>query len=127
MALFEPIELTWKGLTYKIPSGRVLKAVAKVEEIITLSLMSTAAQAGSVPVAKVAMAYGSVLRFAGAVVEDEEVYEAMMSGGTDGQSTMQLVNGLLVIMIPKRLQQKLEAKMKEEENAAQAQIEGNGS
>ena len=66
MSIFEEVVLSWDGVEYKIDPERVMGAIAKVEEIITLRELSEYAQKGDAPMAKLAMAFASVLRYAGA-------------------------------------------------------------
>lgn len=118
MSLFEPIKLTWKGGNYEIPARNVLKAIAKVEEIITLQRLNVEPQ--DVPIARLSMAYGVILRFAGAPAEDDEVYEAMVGGESRGGAAIEMVQALLLMMLPKRVRDKLEAEIKAEQPVANA-------
>lgn len=105
MSVFEPVALTWKGEEYKIESDKVMMLIAKIEDIITLSEVYNYAQKGAAPVAKIAMAYGAALRYAGAKVRDDEVYKGLFGGGED--SIPAALNALLSMMIPPEdLQQK---------------------
>jgi hypothetical protein len=102
MALFEPVSLSWGGIEYSIPANRMMRAIAKVEEVITLQQLGNP---DAVPMAKISMAYGTLLRYAGAPVTDEAVYEAMF---VDGASTpMTATQTLLTLMLPKRIRDKL--------------------
>jgi hypothetical protein len=99
MSVFEEISLTWEGVEYKIESTKVMGAIARIEEVITLKELGEYAQTGNVPMAKLAMAFASVLRYAGARVQDDQVYSAMFD--VDGQnSAMASISTLLTMMIP---------------------------
>ncbi|MGI9159857.1 MAG: hypothetical protein ACR2K1_08910 [Saprospiraceae bacterium] len=73
-------------------------AIATVEDVLTLGELHTFSQKGAVPVARIAMAYGALLRFAGANVDNDTVYAGMFgSGDVDPQSA---VTNLLALMLP---------------------------
>jgi hypothetical protein len=99
MAIFEEITLTWAGADYTIEPNKVMGAIARIEEVITLKELGEYAQKGDAPMAKLAMAFAAVLRYAGARVSEEEVYAAMFS--KEGQtSAMASISTLLTMMIP---------------------------
>lgn len=99
MAIFEEVSLRWGGEEYKIEPTKVMGAIARVEEIITLKELGEYAQKGDAPMAKLAMAFGSVLRYAGARVSDDEVYAGMF--GIESQtSALTSITVLLQMMIP---------------------------
>lgn len=105
MSVFEPVSLTWRGDEYTVESDKVMMLIAKIEDILTLSEVYNYAQKGAAPVAKIAMAYGAALRYAGAKVMDDEVYQGLFGGGDD--SIPAALNALLSMMIPPEdLQQK---------------------
>lgn len=105
MSVFEPVVLSWKGEEYKVEADRVMMLIAKIEDVITLSEVFSYGQKGSAPMAKIAMAYGVALRYAGAKVRDDEVYKGLFGNG--GSSTAEALNALLAMMIPPEdLQQK---------------------
>ncbi len=95
MSIFQPVKLTWKGTDYEIPADKVMRLIAEIEDVITISeLMS---QKGA-PLAKLAMGYGAALRYAGAKISDDAVYETLF---TDSQATVgPCITGLLMMMIP---------------------------
>ena len=98
MSVFEPVTLTWQGKDYNVESDKVMMLIAKIEDIITLSEVYNYAQKGAAPVAKIAMAYGAALRYAGAKVRDDEVYQGLFGNGAD--SIPAALNALLSMMIP---------------------------
>lgn len=79
MSIFQDIHISWGEKNFKIPSSGVMRCLAKVEQIITLHELNEYAKRGTAPQVTLAMAYGEMLRFAGARVTDEEVMEAMFS------------------------------------------------
>jgi hypothetical protein len=88
--------------SYTIPPDKVFGAIEVIEEVITLKeLSSSVARNGNPPLARISRAYASVLRYAGARVEDQQVYIGMFSGGEDDiKGVVAAVNGLLALMIP---------------------------
>jgi len=96
MSIFKTIELSFKNKSYKIEPTSVMRCLAQIEDVITLSDLSNAQR---VPLVKLSQAYGIALRHAGANVTDEEVYEGVFE---DGGAAMisGAVSGLLSMMIP---------------------------
>ena len=99
MSIFERVVLTWNGQEFEIPSDRVMGAIATIENIITLKEVGEYAMKGDAPIAKLSIAYASVLRYAGCRVKDEEVYATMFKTGND-TSVLGCINALLAMMIP---------------------------
>lgn len=99
MGIFEPVVLTWDGQEYEIAPDRTMGAIARIEEIITLKEVGEYAMKGDAPIAKLSMAYGAVLRYAGCKVKDEEIYAGMFQGASD-TSVLGCINALLAMMIP---------------------------
>lgn len=86
MPLFEEVRLKWNGAEYVIPPDNVLTAIAKIEDVLTLGELANYQGRGRLPLAKLAIAFGAVLRHAGCRVKDEEVYAVMFgNGGQDLQ------------------------------------------
>lgn len=95
---FNDITLTWDGKKYKIAARSVLAVIATIEDIITIDELVKVAKRKTVPLSRVAMAYGAALRFAGAEVDDEDVYVGLFADG--GSTAAASVQGLLSMMIP---------------------------
>lgn len=102
MPIFEEVRLSWKGKDYVIPANDVLRAIAKVEDVLTLGELGSARGDGRVPYAKLASAFGALLRHAGASVTDEEVYNDLFSGGPKDlpRSALAAIVTLQTLMIP---------------------------
>lgn len=99
--IFEDVKIKWDGQEYSIKSEKVLQAIAIIEEHITFSEIGEASQKkGGVSLVKIAQAYGSVLRFAGADVTDEAVYEGLFGNKNMSGNIQSVLNGLLAMMIP---------------------------
>lgn len=97
--IFEPVVLTWQGSEYEIAPDRIMGAIAKIEDVITLKELGEYAMKGDAPLAKLSMAYSAVLRYAGCKVSDAEVYQAMFDSG-NSVSILGCINALLAMMIP---------------------------
>jgi hypothetical protein len=95
----EPINLTWGGVDYTIRPSRVMQAIAAVETVVTFGELVAFFQRGVAPPATLALAYGKLLRAAGAKVTDEEVYAAMFSDD-EASSALDAVEVLLACMAP---------------------------
>jgi len=100
MGVFDDIRLNWQGTDYVIPANKVMGAIARIEDIITLTEIYEASQRRSVKFSRVASAYASVLRYAGAKVTDEEVYLGMFDGQSAITAVQEALTGLLSMMIP---------------------------
>jgi hypothetical protein len=112
--VFEDITLTWKGAKYVVPSQHVMRAIARIEDHITLQELMEGMSQRRPKFSKIASAFASVLRFAGCAVEDEEVYDGLLSGADEespeGISVIaQALTGLLNMMMPPKSMQKLSA------------------
>lgn len=100
---FDPISLRWKGKDFTIPANRVLMAIASVEDVLPLHRITAMASTGEVNLARISMAYGAVLRFAGAEVADEDVMSVLVSTPSEAQTAATALQALLLMMIPKDL------------------------
>jgi hypothetical protein len=103
--IFDDIVLKWGGVEYTIKSDEVMGAIARVEEIVTLQELASYVQTGKTPMSKLAMAFGSVLRYAGATVKDQEVYAGMFEQDGQNNAVMSL-STLLSMMIPQTVSKK---------------------
>lgn len=101
MSIFDPIDLVWQGQTYTIQPDRVLGAIARIEEVMTLKeIHESYTQRGSIALSKVAQAYGAVLRWAGAQASNDEVYSSLFDGSSDGAAVQQMLQALLLMLTP---------------------------
>lgn len=111
--VFEDFKIAWHGVEYVIPSDRVLPAIARVERIITaVELLRQIEDTGAVSMSRLSMAFGSLLRYAGARVTDDEIYSGMFGGEEPQRLILTTIEALLALMIPP--------------GRKQAQAEGNG-
>jgi hypothetical protein len=81
-----------------------MRAIAIIEEIVTLHELFKYSEKGSAPLAKLSMAFAAVLRFAGADCSDEDAYAAMFSDTDAGTSMSKAIEVLLHMMIPSDLE-----------------------
>jgi len=101
MGAFDDITLEWHGKEFTIPANRVLKAIACVEDVLTLNELAMYSERKAIPFAKIASAYGAVLRYAGARVTDDEVYSGMLQSEDKGVTVTTALGGLMAMMMPK--------------------------
>ena len=87
MSRFADLTLTWKGREYTVKSRDMLGLIEVVEEIVTLPELERVSK--RFQKAKLARAYGAMLRYAGCHVEDVEVHDEMFSLEDDDMQTMQ--------------------------------------
>ena len=100
MSAFSDIKVSWAGKDYSIPARKALGAIARIEEVITLQQLLQYMQSGQLPLAKLSQAYGAVLRYAGAYLADDEIYEGMFPNGDAQVGAAIAVQGLMEMMIP---------------------------
>lgn len=98
-AIFDPIEIEWDGKPYRIEPQNILKAIARVEEHITLAQLVKQAESGSVSSSKLSMAFGTLIRFAGAKATDEEVFERVLGAGSLNADDMGKALGMMLSMM----------------------------
>lgn len=100
MGIFDDVKIGWKDKDYVIPAKQVLGAIARIEECITLPELAAFAKRGTAPLVRLSQAYGSVLRYAGADVSDEEVYEGIFASGDQQTAIVLSVQHLIEMMVP---------------------------
>lgn len=94
MGIFEPIDLEWKGENVRIPADQVMRAIACIEDVLTIGEIYRMHETGKIALTKLAMAYGAVLRFGGLAVKDEEIYAGMFSE----QSAFKVMDALAIVL-----------------------------
>jgi hypothetical protein len=80
--------------------NRVIEAIARIEDVVTLEEFGRYDERGTMLITKLAMAYGAVLRYAGARVEDEDVFTGMFSDGQKQNDNVTAMMSLLSMMLP---------------------------
>lgn len=101
MGAFDTVTLKWGEKAYAIPPRAVLGAIARIEEHLTFSELLAYGQRKTVPIGRLAGAYGSLLRYAGAEVTDDEVYQEMFGGGNGTETMLAATTTLMEMMVPK--------------------------
>lgn len=101
--MFEPINLEWHGKPVSIPANRVLGAIATIEGVMTYNELQDFAMRGAYPAARVAAAYGALLRYAGEVVTDEQVYAGLFADEEATELVVGSMRLLMMLMIPPSL------------------------
>lgn len=100
MAIFDPIKLSWNGHDYIILPDKVMGAIARIEDVITIDELGRYLGKKTAPLAKLAQAYASVLRYAGATVADEEVYAGMFKANQTQDVISTALSTLMAMMLP---------------------------
>jgi hypothetical protein len=102
MRKFADVRLEFGGKGYTILANRLLPLIARLEGIVTFVELIQIQARGGVPQAKLAMAYGEALRYAGADVSDDEVYYTMFPGDEEYKSgaVAAAVTGIMALMLP---------------------------
>jgi hypothetical protein len=77
----------------------VMGAIARIEDVITLTEIIQMSRKGKVKFAAIASAYASVLRYAGAQITDDQVYQGLFKDNTAATVNAALA-GLLQMMLP---------------------------
>lgn len=98
MAIFKPVTFGWAGKDYTVPAERALGLIAEIEEVMTFVDLALSREKPSL--SKLARAYGAALRYAGAAVSDEEIYEGLFKPGHLIEEVHQAMFVLMAIMMP---------------------------
>jgi hypothetical protein len=106
---FQDIELEWKGDIYTIKAHRVMGAIARIEEYITLPELNTYTQRGGAPIGRLSQAYCAVLKYAGASVTEADVYEQSFATNGDENNIMLAVTNIMMILLPPSVRKRLDA------------------
>lgn len=101
--MFKPIQIDWKGKPVTIPANRLLGAVAAIEEVITFNELLNYSQRGAYPAARIAKAYGELLRYAGEQVTDDEIYLGIFGDDVNAANVTGSMQLLMMIMVPPSL------------------------
>ena len=89
--------MVWRGKAYKIPADKAFQIGMEVEDIATLAEIGSW---GNNPrMFKLAAAYGTMLRFAGAKVADTQVLESITPGGDDEGGAASAVKALVDLLL----------------------------
>lgn len=107
MAGFDDVTMSWDGKTYTVPADRVMRLVAKVEDVLIGDSGESALDVlmNKRPTARISEAFEVALRYAGAPVAPGEVYLSIMQGlalsnPNHLEHTMRAVMALLELLAP---------------------------
>lgn len=111
--IFDDIMLSWRGTEYKVPANKVMGAIKRIEDHVTVHDLLGMTEAGGddgksmvirrtgLRLAMLASGYAAVLNYAGADLTEEEVYQGLFEGKGEAQANaVAAISGLLQMMIP---------------------------
>ncbi len=100
---FEDVAFVWKGETFTVPANQQLRLIAEIEEALVRpgeQAVAVLCRTGGPGYSRLAAAYGAALRYAGAKVDDEDIYLAIVDGlGNRDTSTVVDVQGYLMALL----------------------------
>jgi len=106
---FDDVTLGWRGGEFIVPANKMLMLVCKIEDALAgdsgEQALTVLMRRQGPPQARLAQAYGAALRYAGAVVSDDDVYLSLQSelstGSAEGIAAIQsAVINLIAIVSP---------------------------
>lgn len=109
--IFSDIEMVWAGKTYTIKSTRVMGVIAQIEDVITLTEIGAFMQRGGVPMARLCQAYAAALKYAGAKVAAENIYQAVYTDEALQLVVLRSITGLQALALPPDKREMLELAM----------------
>ena len=93
--------MTWEGKEYRLPGNRQLLVICQVEDILTFGDLATAELTKRLPIGKMSMAFGVMLRSAGCNVTDDDVYKGIFKDPkTAPQNALAALYTLQALMFP---------------------------
>jgi hypothetical protein len=101
--MFKPVTLEWKGRPVVIPANRLLGAIAAVEEAVTFNELIEFSKRRAYPTARVAAAFGILLRYAGEDVTDEQIYAGLFGDPAVTMDAAAAIQLLMMMMVPPHL------------------------
>jgi len=100
---FEPVTFGWKGESFTVPANQQLLLIAEIEDALVRpgeQAVLVLCQSGGPTYYRISRAYGAALRYAGAKVDDEEIYLSIIDGlGNRDTNTVVDVQGYLMGLI----------------------------
>ena len=95
-AVFQTVEIDWKGATYKItPTMRLLNTI---EQEISLSRLVHRLESGDMPLSHIATVIAAFLQSAGAEVTADEVYADLL--GDDAADLGAVASAIIAAIFP---------------------------
>lgn len=104
MSRFQDVTLHWQGDAYTVKRDRLMGLIADVEWALSggrpnVNPLAVLYNDNGPHPSRLAAAMGAALRYAGAVVDDLQVYEVIVSGVIEGDDTAKLQSYQAVAMI----------------------------
>jgi hypothetical protein len=104
---FEDVKLVWQGREYTIPARNMLRAVAIIEDHVTMPELQKFSARQTAPLARLSGAFAGVLTFAGCPgVDAETIYSAMFEGNDQATAVSTAITTLMAMMLPKSAREK---------------------
>jgi hypothetical protein len=107
MGVFEDFKFKFKGKEHSIPSDRIMAAIARVEQHVTLGeLYEMYGSLGKVKLTAIAGAYSQLLQMAGTPVSPDVIYQELFPGADASRSSpgeseiLGAIIGLISLMMP---------------------------
>jgi hypothetical protein len=100
MGVFTDIEMVWAGNVYTIKSTRVMGAIAQIEDVLTFSEIAAFMRRETIPMARLCQAYAVALKYAGAKVTGEMIYQAVYAETEKQMVVLKAITGLLALALP---------------------------
>lgn len=114
---FEDVVIGWNGAEYTVKARAIMPLIATVEDIISgqsgvPAVALLMGERGGPTVSRLCMAFGAILRHAGAKVEDEEIYlsvqDELLAGSGEALTAMSSACDKLLAVISPPVSQKME-------------------
>jgi hypothetical protein len=100
MGVFTDIEMVWAGKTYTIKSHRIMGLIAQVEDVITFDEIAKFMRRETVPMARLCEAYAVALKYAGAKVTGETIYQTVYAETEKQVVVLKAITALLAMGLP---------------------------
>ena len=96
-AVFQELEIQWKGKTHRVKPTMAL--LNRIEQDVSLARLAIRMMRGDTPTSHVAVAVGHMLRAAGEHVSDEEVYQELVTA-KDPEAVGQICAAVIAAAFP---------------------------
>ena len=102
MAVFNDINLSWKGKEYKIAGDdKIMVLICQIEDVLTIDELSSYMTTQKVKLGKLSQAFAVVLNYAVCKVTSSEVYENIFTNDNVKESVAQALTTLMLLVMPK--------------------------
>jgi hypothetical protein len=97
----DTITLTWNDKKYFVIPSKIMRARQAIESVYPLKELASHMSEGTPRLVQLSMAFGALLRFAGANAEDSDIYDGMF--GENSTLGADAADMLFKIMIPEKI------------------------